>query len=157
MQKSGTYEGLDIQYKREVAEYEAMMLRAIQTRNTSMLAPIRAQAEKIQSTLNQMIESITFLKKETPDIRVQRDDLLEKLRRIQKDYNEMISNSDDLETLRRIRMQESDEGRTLLYRHLAFFLLLAIALLGLVLFMGSQKKETIASIAPTPAISPTLV
>ena len=148
-----TFDTFDKDYQRQVADYEAMIGTALATNDASRLPEIRAKAEQIQTTLNKMIESMTYLKKETPSIQIERDKLLEKLRRIQQDYNAMSVNTDNLETLRRIRQQENEESRRQLFRYIAFFLLLACVLLIFLIVAGPQKN---ASIASTPTMSPPL-
>lgn len=150
---SPTFDGLDQTYQRQVAEYEQLTRTALETNDATKLPDIRAKSEQVQDTLNKMIEQLTYLKKETPSIRVERDALLETLRRIQRDYTQMLLNTDDLETLRRIREQESDEGRTQLYRYLAFFILLACTMIIYLMVVGPQRNAVTAS---TPMISPTL-
>lgn len=147
---------LTAKYKQQLSEYDSMILEAIEAQDKEKLPDIRAKSEQVQETLNKMIEQVTYMKKETPSIRIERDSLLEKLRRIQRDYNEMILNTDDLETLRRIREQESEEGRTQLYRYIAFFLLLASIMIVYIIVMGSQRKDTTANTLNTPTIIPAL-
>lgn len=154
---AGNYNELNEQYLRQASEYEGLITTALNSNDTTKLPTIRAKAEQIQTTLNQMIESLTFLKKETPDISVQRSVLLEKLRQIQRDYNGMIANTDDLETLRRIRQQEGESGRLLLGQYLLFFLALAALVIVALFVFGRQKNASTPSMAPTPAMSPTLM
>ena len=152
---SGTFDELNAQYKRQVKEYEDEMMAALQTNAPSRVPGLRAKAESIQATLTKMVESLTFMKKETNDIRVQRDKLLEDMRRIQRDYSAMLVNTDDLETLRRIRQQESGEARRQLNLYLLAFLFVAMALLVYIVFKG-RKEEASSASAPTPTMSPAL-
>lgn len=153
---SGTFDELNATYKQQVKEYEDAMMAAIETNAPSRLPEIRSKSEAIQATLAKMVESLTFMKKETNDVRVQRDKLLEDLRRIQKDYSAMLVNTDDLETLRRIRQQESGEARRQLNLYLLAFLFVAMALLVYIVFKGRKEDTTNAS-TPTPTMSPALM
>ncbi len=139
-----------------LAEYDALVNRAIATNDTSLLPQIRAKSEQVQAALNKQIESLTYLKKETPNIQVERDHLLEQLRRVQRDYNGLVDASDDLTTLRRIREQEGGEFNRQLYLYLAAFLGLTLVVLLLVFFMGGQKAVTTAMSPATPSMSPAL-
>lgn len=112
-------------------------------------------SEGIQASLTSMIENLTFLKKETPDIVKERDTLLEMLRRIQRDYGAMLSSSDDLETLRRIRQQENGETERLLMLYLFAFLFVAMLLVVYLLYTG-RKADTTMTSSPTPTTSPAL-
>jgi hypothetical protein len=132
-----------------------MMEESIRRNDPRRLPELRTKSEEIQNTLNRLIESITYLKKETPDLRSERDALLEKLRRIQKDYGEMIANTDDLETLRRIREQEGGEARRLLLLYLIAFLFVSVMLLVYLVYSG-RGRDTSQTTVATPTISPPL-
>jgi hypothetical protein len=152
---SGTFDELNLQYKQQVKEYEDAMLAALQANAPGRVPELRAKSEAIQATLAKMVESLTYLKKETSDVRVKRDTLLEDLRRIQRDYSAMLVNTDDLETLRRIRQQESGEARRTLNLYLLAFLFVAMALLVYIVFKG-RNADTSSASAPTPTMSPAL-
>lgn len=144
-------------YAAQMKEYDDLIATALANRDASMLPSIRDKATQIQATLNKMVETLTYLKKETPDLRTEREALLERLRRVQRDYNVLVSNTDDLETLRRIRQEEGSDAKRQLYQYLAFFFLLAVVMILYVLFMsGRQKKDSTPSSAATPAMSPPL-
>jgi hypothetical protein len=121
-----------------------------------MLPEIRKKSERVQAALNKQIENLTYLKKETPDLRLERDHLLEQLRRVQKDYSGLVESSDELTTLRRIREQEGGEFNRQLYLYLAVFFGLVLVVLVLVFVMGGQKAVTAAISPVTPSMSPTL-
>jgi hypothetical protein len=145
------------QYTNQLREYDRVIDTAIQTQDLSQLPKIRQLNAALAKTLNKMIEDMTYLKKDTPDIRQLRDELLERLRTIQKDYNGLLVNTDQLETLRRIRQQESRESDRELYMYLIFFLLAALCIVLLVLFMSGQKNEATAASASMPPMAATLV
>ena len=149
------FETNDATYQQQVAAYEAAMNASIQRNDPSKLPELRTMSEGIQSTLNKMIENLTYMKKETPDIRSQRDSLLEKLRRIQQDYSAMLVNTDDLETLRRIRQQENGEARRELLLYLMAFLFVSCMLMVYLVYSG-RKTPTSPTTAATPTMSPTL-
>lgn len=149
------FSSLETTYKQQVAAYESAVERSIRQNDPSRIPELRKQSEEIQNTLNKMIENLTYLKKETPDIRSQRDALLEKLRRIQKDYSEMIVNTDDLETLRRIREQENGEAHRQLLLYLMAFLFLTMVLLVYLMYVG-RSAETTPTATAIPTMSPAL-
>lgn len=148
-------ESLDATYQQQVAAYEAAMNASIQQNDASRLPELRTMSEGIQATLNNMIENLTYLKKDTPDITLERDALLETLRRIQRDYSAMLVNTDDLETLRRIREQEGGEARRILLLYLAAFLFVTCMLLVYLMFTG-RNTPTSATTAAMPTMSPAL-
>lgn len=146
---------LDTNYQSQVAAYEAAVNTSIQQNDPSRLQELRTMSEGIQTTLNKMIENLTYLKKETPDLKAERDKLLEDLRRIQQDYSAMLVNTDDLETLRRIRQQENGEARRQLLLYLIAFLFVSCMLFVYMVYTG-RKTPTSATTAATPTMSPAL-
>lgn len=137
------------QYEKQVAEYE----RIIDSNDPSKMERLRQLNTAIGNTLNEMIEKLTFLKKDTPNLKKERDELIERLRQIQKDYNGLLVNTDQLETLRRIRQQESGETDRQLRMYMFFFLAVCLAIVLYLLFMTHKKDTTApnASMPPTTA------
>lgn len=152
---SSSFSTLDATYQQQVAAYEALLQETINNNRPSRANELRAKSEEIQNTLHKMIENVTYLKKDTPDIRAQRDSLLEKLRRIQQDYSAMIVNTDDLETLRRIREQENGEAHRQLLLYLMAFLFMTMLLLVYLMYAGRSADATPTTTA-TPAMSAAL-
>lgn len=148
---------LDTDYKQQLAAYEAAIEQTIRANDASRLPQLRQMSEGIQKTLNKMIEGLTFLKKDTPNIQKERDFLVERLRQIQLDYNGLLVNTDTLETLRRIREQEGGDMKRDLYRYLLFFFVVCMGVVLLLLFTTGQKKESTATSAPTPSMTPPLM
>jgi hypothetical protein len=147
-------EELNVKYERQSAEYDALVTSAVSSRDVSQIPKIKELNAGLAKTLNAMIEKMTFLKKDSPDLKVERDKLVQQLSRIQADYNGLMVNKDKLETLRRIRQQESKEGDRWLYWYLIAFLLLALVLILYLVFHG--KSEPTATIARTVPMTPAL-
>lgn len=142
-------DALRVQYERQVKEYDSLVAQALQSNDATQIPKLRDLNAGIAKTLNEMIQQLTFLKKDTPNIKTERNELIERLRQIQKDYNGLLVNTDKLETLRRIRQQESSEANRLLYMYLFFFLTVCVAVLAYLLFM-TQRKDTTAASASMP-------
>lgn len=147
---------LKTKYTSQLAEYDTMSARAIQTSDTSKIPKLRELNIAIAATLNQMIEQLTFLKQNTPNIKQERDKLIQKLAEIQKDYSGLIEANDTLETLRRIREHVKSDTDYELHIYLLFFLLFALCIVFYVLFMA-QRKDTTAASASTPPMTAALV
>jgi VIT1/CCC1 family predicted Fe2+/Mn2+ transporter len=145
------------QYVDQLREYDRVIDDAIRKQDLAQLPKIRELNTALGKTLNKMIEDTTFLKKNTPDMEKTRDELLDRLRKIQSDYNGLKANTDQLETLRRIRKEQSRESNSELYMYLLFFLVVALCIVVLVFFMSGQKKAATAPIASIPPIAATLV
>jgi uncharacterized membrane protein (DUF106 family) len=138
-------------YQRQIKEYDALVEIAMNTNDTSQITKLRTMNEAISKTLNEMIEKLTFLKKDTPTIVQERDKLVTRLRQIQLDYNGLVVNTDQLETLRRIRQQESTEANRQLYMYVGFFLLVCLIMIVYLAFMTHRKDTT----APSASMPPT--
>jgi uncharacterized membrane protein (DUF106 family) len=144
-------------YVEQLQEYDRVIEDAIRTQDLGSIPRIRELNTALGRTLNKMIENTTFLKKNTPDIEQQRDELIDRLGKIQKDYNGLKANSDQLETLRRIRKEQNREGDAELYMYLLFFLLVALCIVIFVLFFSGQTKAATAASANIPPTAATLV
>jgi small-conductance mechanosensitive channel len=146
---------LKAKYLRQSAEYDTAVDSAIASGDMTQIKRIKELNAAMSKTLNAMIEKLTFLKKDSPSLKQERDGLVQNLRRIQQDYNGLLTNTDELETLRRIRQQASVEGdRQLNWYLFAFFLFACILLFYLVFYGKSEPTAMIASTVPTmPALT----
>ena len=142
--------------KSKIDYYNDLVRRALESNDTTLIPEIRSMNRTISQLLNEQVEKLTYLRQDSPTISQERDRLIERLRQIQKDYNGLLDNTDDLETLRRIRQEESAEGRRLFGIYLMAFLGLCTLLLAYLAFFA-QKRATTAIMAPTPPSMPTFV
>lgn len=144
---------LRTKYEHQLAEYNALVDKSLNTNDTSQIAELRRRNEALAKTLNNMIQKLTFLKKETPSLTDERDKLVARLRQIQMDYNGLLVNTDQLETLRRIRQQEGTEANRQLYLLIGFFLLVCLVMVLYLAFATHRKDNTapMASMPPTAA------
>ena len=140
-------------YEKQMEQYDTLVKQSLDTGDVSQLPKLRDMNAGLAKSLNEMIQQVTFLKKETPKMKKERDELIQRLRQIQKEYNGLLVNTDKLETLRRIRQQESSETNRQMYLYLFFFLALCMAIFVYMLFMTQRKDTTAASasIPPTAA------
>jgi small-conductance mechanosensitive channel len=147
---------LRAKYEKQLEEYNTLVEQTLNRGDVSQVEKLRAMNTALSKTLNDMIEKATFLKKDTPNLKRERDELVERLRQIQKEYNGLLVNTDTLETLRRIRQQESSEANRQLYLYLFFFLILSMGIFVYLLFM-TQRKDTTAPMASMPPTTAALV
>lgn len=144
---------LRAKYESQLAEYDTLVKTALAAEDISQVPKLRTLNTELSRTLNEMIEKLTFLKKDTPNITKERDDLLARLRDIQKDYNGLRAETDTMETLRRIRQQESTEANRQLYMMFGMFLIVCLIIVLYLVFVPQRKDTTAASarIPPTTA------
>ena len=144
-------------YALQSAEYEGRISDALQKQDRNAVEKIKALNIQISKTLEEMIGVLTQTKKDsTGSIKIYRDDLIVKLRQIQRDYNGLLKNTDTLETLRKIRSTENAIGRRQLNLYFIFFFGLVLIILLFLLFFG-QKKDSAAMTPSTPAMTPPLI
>lgn len=133
-------------YQSISAEYEALMKDTLDNNKPENIPRLVELSKKLTAMLNLEIQKKSNISKNRMDIAQQK--LVERLQQIQMDYNGLLTTSDDLETLRRIRQYESQETKTLLYWHLVFLL---IVFLVIVLFLIFYRKEVTTAATPTSA------
>lgn len=142
---------LKADYDAKSAEYSRLIDTAVTSGSTGSMDKIRQLNVELSSLLEQMISASDPQRRTMPAVR---DELVERLRRIQLDYNGLLQNTDDLETLRRIRAQEEGGFWSVFYWHLAF---LAIAFVGVLILMIYKRRATTNETAASPAMSSDLV
>ncbi len=134
-------------YETLSAQYEALMKDTLDNNKPENIPKLVELSKQLTNELNKEIENkSTNIKGDRIDIAQQK--LVERLQQIQMDYNGLLTTSDDLETLRRIRQYESQETKTLLYWHLVFLMIVFVAILIVLIFY--RKKVTTAA-TPTSA------
>lgn len=134
---------MDSQYQILAERYQALADEALKNpaklqENTDKMKTLNSQMARI---LDNAITDLTTAGAQG-DLARQRDALIEKLRRIQRDYNGLLVNTDKMETLRRIRgFQEEDwQGKLKLY--IIFFAILAVVMFLFVLFKRQRTEST---------------
>lgn len=133
-------EELKKKYARQSALYESYI------REGASPDKISALNMEISKTLEEMIGILA-----QTGFEQYRNQLIENLHRIQRDYNGLVQNTDKIETLRRIRREEYDT--TPLKNYLFFFFAILFVIIILLLFF--QKKPTAVAIPSNPAIATT--
>lgn len=133
---------LNKRYTALTTQYDTLVQSAIA--NPTKLDPYIEQIiqvnTQISTVLDEMIKILTVAKTSSSDMLLYRDELLQKLDKIQKEYNGLVQNSDKLETLRRIRAFEDDSWKRTL--RLYIFAFIAIVVLVAVVLMFKRKAQT---------------
>lgn len=123
-----------------VAEYKQTAEQALQKQDPAL---VRRLIDLNKQIADQLQTQLAVVARASPQETVQRQELLEQLRRIQQDYDGLTRGRDTLETLRRIRMdQEQTVGRTLTI-YLVVFLIVALLLLVVLFFRGQDTTSAI--------------
>jgi hypothetical protein len=147
---------LRTQYKGQLDSYDTLLKDSLDADDVTQIPKLRTLNVKLAFTIDEMVNKLEFMKKETPSIKAERDELIQTLTRIQQDYSGLIVATDSLETLRRIRQQVKFDADRQLRMYLLFFFLLALCIVFYLMFM-TQRKDTTAAMASTPPTMAALV
>jgi hypothetical protein len=113
------------------------------------LPQIQAKNVQIANKLDQLIQDSAMSGSTDPGVENARTELIQKLNRIQRDYNGLIQNTDKLETLRRIKSFKVDSSQSELQLYLFVFLFLGLVVI-VVLMFKRQNADTAAAIPNNP-------
>jgi hypothetical protein len=150
-------EELNTQYATLKDSYDRLITEALadQTRLPTILPQIQTINQQMASVLDQMLTELQYAR-EGSNSEAYRTQLLETLTRIQMDYNGLKTNTDAMQTLRRIRSFQDTSWQGSLTIYLAIFLVVAI-LLALVVLFRRQAKDSSMAPSTSPAAMPPLM
>lgn len=134
---------MDSQYQILAERYQSLADEAL--RNPAKLQENTNTMRKLNQQMAGLLDNaITDLTASGArgDLASQRDELIEKLRRIQRDYNGLLVNTDKIQTLKRIRGFQEEDWKSKLKLYIIFFSILAGIMFLFVLFKR-QKTESI--------------
>jgi hypothetical protein len=148
-------EDLSAQYTKLQADYQALITQALadSTKLPTVLPQIQSINQQMASVLDKMLVELQYAR-DGPNSDAYRDQLAETLARIQSDYNGLKSNTDALQTLKRIRSFQDTSWHSSLNLYIALFLLFAIVLVLVMVFRRHTKDSTIAPSTSPAAIPP---
>ncbi len=148
---------LNSQYKALKAQYDTLITQTLAepTKLSTALPQIQSINQQMATILDQMLVELQNARN-GPNSDAYRAELAETLARIQMDYNGLKTNTDALQTLRRIRSFQDTSWQSSLNLYLALFLIFAIVLVLVMLFRRQTKASTPAPSA-SPAAIPTLM
>lgn len=149
-------EDLNAQYTALKSKYDGLVAQALATPSTiqSVLPQIQAVNQQMAAVLDKMLVQLQYAR-DGPNSDAYRNELTEILARIQSDYNGLKTNTDALQTLKRIRSFQDTSWQSSLNLYIAFFLIFAIVLV-LVMLFRRQKSESTATPMPSAVATPTL-
>lgn len=143
-------EALNAKYGTLMAEYEHHVNAAMQSGDIQSHAErLKSLNQQIADVLDQMI-AITAKAKES-HATIYRDDLMQKLDRIQKDYNGLAQSTDQLETLRRIRRDQSSTSSQFFWTYFWLFITLCGVVILFLFFKGAPQSSVSVTSSPTIA------
>jgi hypothetical protein len=149
-------DALNAKYMKLMSDYENHVSAALKSGNIQPHAEaLKGLNQQISQVLDQMI-GITAKAKES-HANLYRGDLIQKLDRIQKDYNGLAQSTDQLETLRRIRRDQATTANQFFWTYFSLFLVLCVAVLLFLFFKKDiQSSVTVMSTPNMAAATPVL-
>jgi len=147
----------DQQLKTLFEEYNALVTTALQNSDPSMVDQITAKNQEIAAHMDELIRHTTMSGTTNPEVLAARDELVQKLTRIQRDYNGLIQNTDKLETLRRIRDFNQETAQGFLPVYLIAFLVLSIFLVIMIVMTKYQNIDTTPMMPSNPSTMPPFI
>ena len=150
---SGSVEDLNTQYTTLKASYDALVAKTLTEPATlpTVLPQIQAINQQMAAVLDKMLTQLQYAR-DGPNSDAYRSKLTETLARIQMDYNGLKTNTDALQTLKRIRSFQDTAWQPMLSLYLGLFLFFGIILVLVMLFRRQTKASTPAPMTSTPAI-----
>jgi hypothetical protein len=147
---------LNARYTSLTSEYNKLAEDALATaaqpaklnENVAKIIQVNTQ---ISSVLDEMIGVLTLAKTSGSQLQIYRDELIQKLEKIQRDYNGLIRESDKLTTLRRIRAFEDDSWKRTLRWYLYAFLAVVVIVGMFLMFKRKSQNADMITATPTNA------
>lgn len=134
---------LRTQYETKKAQYDAL----IESGDASKLPEIRRLNQELSGLLSQLLENSA--RYNTAD----EEELVRRLQQIQKDYNGLITATDDLETLRRIRAYEEDTTKSTLFWYIVALIVAGLfVIVFMFVFQRAVSTPTIATSPPSTSV-----
>jgi NTP pyrophosphatase (non-canonical NTP hydrolase) len=147
-------DALNAKYAKLMALYEDHVKQAMDTGDIQAhVETLKTLNEQIADVLDQMI-AITAKAKES-HATLARDDLMRKLDRIQKDYNGLAQSSDQLETLKRIRRDQTGTVNQFFWTYFWLFIVLCLFVLVMLFFKKAAPSvpQSNVNVMSTPRIA----
>lgn len=146
---------LNSQYTKLQADYDALIAQALadSSKLPTVLPQIQTLNQQMATVLDNMLKELQYAR-EGPNSDAYRDELVATLARIQSDYNGLKTNTDALQTLKRIRAFQDTTWQSSLNLYVGLFLLFTISLVLLMVFRHYKKASTTAPITSPTAMPP---
>jgi hypothetical protein len=142
---------LQRQYKQKLAQYDSRVTNALMMNDTSALPEIR----KLNQDVSKLLEKILSQVVGNPQaVRVEREELVKTLNRIESDYAGLAKSQDALERLRMIRETETGVARKTFNWYLFLFILACVGILFMALFAPQNMLATSTSPAIPASTAP---
>lgn len=147
---------LSAQYTKLKADYDTLATQALAdpTKLSTLLPQLQSVNQQMASLVDQMLKDLQYAKDDS-NSDAYRDQLVETLARIQSDYNGLKTETDALQTLKRIRSFQDTSWQGSLNVYVGLILLFAVVLVIVMLFRH-QKTDSASAPSTSPTAMPPL-
>lgn len=142
---------LEQQYLSQREEYNKLIDNAMERGAREYITKIQDLNSSMSETIAKMMAALDSTKINPEDIVFYRKQLEERLLRIQNDYNLLKSNTDEMETLRRIRQYEETKANTSINLYMIGLALLSIVLILVIFVFGRYRSSEATYAMPSAA------
>jgi hypothetical protein len=145
---------LEAFYKRKEEAYQKLVFSV----DAKVKLPeIRKLNQELSDILNAMLEIVATTKQSSGNLSAVQQDLLTKLKKIERDANQLAKDTDAVETLRRIRADEESRFSSTLYFYIGAVLLVALLILLVMFVFSGKTSEAITPMPISPSTTPPLM
>jgi hypothetical protein len=141
-------------YAQKEEQYRALLFASDATMK---LTDIRNLNTELNQILNAMLELVTQSKQSSGNLTTAQQDLLAKLRKLERDADKLAKDTDTVETLRRIRADEESRFSKSLYFYIGAVLLVALLILLAMFVFSGKKSEASTPMPMSPMTTPPLM
>ena len=139
-------DALESSYVQRKGEYDTLLASP-----TPNVDAIKAKNLEISGILNEMLTELSKVKEDAGHIEQVRNDLVGKLVKVQNDYNVLVNQKDQVETLKTIRVHEDEKFYATFYWYGVGLLVVSVLFFFVLMWKGGYKAPTM----PTMMMSPT--
>ena len=145
-------DALENSYKTKRAQYDTL----IALNDASKLPQIQVLNTELSAILHSMLEEVTKVKESSKTLQPYRDELVEKLVRIQNDSSILLDQKDQYETLKALRTHEQVKFNATLFWYLLSLGLVTLIFIIVLIWKGGYKLPTIPTTISSPTTMPAL-
>jgi len=131
-------DALESSYKTKRAEYNTL----IALNDPDKLPRIRQLNSELSEILHRMLEEVTKVKGEANNLKSYRDELMQKLVKIQKESSILMKQRDQYETLRALQAHEKTKFDATLFWYLLLLGIVTLIFIIVLIWKGGYKLPT---------------
>jgi len=134
------------------AEYD----RFIALNDPSKLPDIQQLNGRLSEILHRMLEEVTKIKGDANKLNPYRDELMQKLVKIQKESSILLKQKDQYETLRALQDHEQTKFDAALFWYMIILFIVTLIFIGVLIWKGGYKLPTMPTTTSSATTMPAL-